>query len=107
MKLKSTLLAVGLLAAAATAAQAGPQISISIGGGCAPRPVYYAPAPVCAPVVYAPRVVYDQPSPVFYSNPGWSNRRVVQYGPPVYRVAAPVCGVPVRTYPRNTFYWRN
>jgi hypothetical protein len=109
MKLKLTLAAAGFILAAATAAQAGPQVFVSFGGGgCAQQqPVYCAPQPVYC----APRTVYFQqpfygPS-VTVVNPGFSNRQVVTYGAPVYRVPAPIYTTqPVQVYQGNSFGWR-
>lgn len=106
MKLKLTLTAAFL--AAATAAQAGPQffVSFGTGGACAPRPVYCPPQ----------RVFYQQPNwgqtvrvisynqaPVYYAQPGFTNRRVVQ---PVF-VQRPVCNQrPVLVQQQPRFGWR-
>jgi hypothetical protein len=40
-------------------------------------------------------------------NPGFSNRQVVTYGAPVYRVPAPIYTTqPVQVYQGNSFGWR-
>lgn len=93
MKLKLTLFAAAFTLAAATAAQAGPNISISVGaninrgnaGYCAPRPVYY-----CQPVYYQRPVVVYRPAPVYWGGPRYRNVGYGNCGPNVYRVPPPV-----------------
>jgi len=111
MKLKFSLLAATLTFLGAASALAGPQFQVYIGtgGGCAPRPVYCPPPRVnyCAPVYYGyqPVVYYNRPA-AFYNNTGFSNQRVVSYDRPVYRVPAPVYGVPVQRPCGTSFGWR-
>lgn len=106
MKLKLLTLAAALTFAAA--AQAGPSVFISFGGGgCNQRPVYYCPPrPVCLP--YQAPVVYYNQAPVYYGGTRFSNvsgfvtgrQGVVQVARPVYPVQ------PVTTCRGNTFRWR-
>lgn len=106
MKLKLTLTAAFL--AAATAAQAGPQffVSFGTGGACAPRPVCRQPQrvfyqqPNCGQTV---RVISYNQGPVYFAQPGFTNRRVVQ---PVF-VQRPVCNQrPVVVQQQPRFGWR-
>jgi hypothetical protein len=111
MKLNFTLAAAGFFLAAATAAQAGPQVFVSFGGGggCVQQPVYCAPRTVYyQQPFYGPSVsVVTVNQGARNCNTGFSNQQVVTYGAPVYRVAQPVYTTqPVQVYQGNSFGWR-
>ncbi|RYF88022.1 MAG: hypothetical protein EON95_20945 [Caulobacteraceae bacterium] len=80
--LLATLIAVGAMAAA-SAAQARPDVHVSIGVGAPygyvqPAPVYVQPEPVYVqpqPVYVQPAPVYVQPRPVYYESHARHGRR--------------------------------
>jgi hypothetical protein len=63
-------------------ANVAPGVTVGVGNGFYPAPVYVQPAPVYyqpAPVYYEPQPAYYQPQPVYYAP-------AVYVAPPVYRV---------------------
>jgi hypothetical protein len=70
-------------------ANVAPGVTVGVGNGFYPAPVYVQPSPVYyqpAPVYYQPAPVYYQPQPVYYEPQPVYYAPAVYVAPPVYRV---------------------